>query len=146
MSTGRVPFELVIPYRWSYGGPLTRFFEETKRNRRFVGARCTKCRCTLVPPPVVCGRCFAPLEKDLVPVSDQGRLETWTTVRFSYPGQPAEPPYTLGLIVLDGASNYFPHLVKEVEPENIRADMRVQAVWNPAPQGDLLDILYFRPL
>lgn len=142
----KIDHTLIVPFKWSYGESLTRFFHETKTNRRIVGARCTKCRSVVIPCLSRCGRCFAPCEKDPVPVSDKGTVECWTTIRFSFPCQPAEPPYTVGLIILDGANTYFQHLIKEVEPEDMKPDMRVEAVWNPDPKGNLLDIMYFRPL
>lgn len=141
----RIDHTLVIPYRWSYGEALSRFFQESMKNKRLVGARCTSCKLVTVPCLTVCGLCFAPMEPDPVPVLDHGMLECWTTVRFSFPNQPAEPPYSVGLIHLDGADTYYQHLIGEIEPEQIRAGMRVEAVWNDQRKGTLRDILYFRP-
>ena len=136
---------LVIPYRWSYGRSLSLFFEYTRVEKKLYGARCTKCGGVIVPPIVVCGRCFAPTEKEWVQVGDRGELVAWTTVYYPFPGQPTQPPYTYGYVRLDGANTTFPHLIQEVDPENLYVGMRMEAVWNDDRKGDLYDIKYFRP-
>lgn len=137
--------EVSVPYRWSYGRALSGFFAETSRNHRIVGARCKRCKKVIIPPMGLCGRCFSDTEDEWVPVGDHGVLLTWTTVFLSWPGQPKEPPYTYGLVKLDGSHSNLPHLVDEIDPEKITPNLRVEAVWNPEPKGDLFDILYFRP-
>jgi uncharacterized OB-fold protein len=47
------------------------------------------------------------------------------------------------LIVLDGASTYFSHLIKE-PPDELTCGVRVQAVWSGNRKGDLFDILHFK--
>jgi len=134
-----------VPYRWVYGRDLSRFFLETKNHKKLYGVRCTKCKKVLVPPVEVCGVCFAPTDKQWIPVSDHGVLNTYTVVNLSFPGQPTNPPYACGLVQLDGTDNLFSHMIGEVEFEKIKPNMRVQAVWNPEPKGDLFDIKYFKP-
>ena len=137
--------KVVVPYKWSYGETLSEFFRETRENKRIIGARCTKCKKILVPPTVVCGRCFAPTEKKKIPVSDHGTLISFTTVYLPFPGQPTEPPYNYGMIKLDGTDTQFPHLIGEIEFDKIKCNMRVQAVWNEERKGDLHDLKYFKP-
>jgi uncharacterized OB-fold protein len=40
------------------------------------------------------------------------------------------------------------HMLSEVQPEEVKIGMRVEAVWKPADEreGSILDIRYFRPL
>lgn len=131
-----------IPYRWSYGHALTRFFEESRDNRRLVGTRCPLCQSVIVPAASICTRCFVEAV-EWVEVSDHGVLATFTTVHLPFPGQPTEPPYTYGLILLDGANTYFSHLINE-PAEELACGMRVEAVWSDDRKGDLFDILYFK--
>jgi len=131
-----------IPYRWSYGKALTRFFQESRDNKRLMGPRCPRCRSVTVPAARICTRCFVETT-EWVEVSDHGVLETFTTVHLPFPGQPTEPPYTYGLILLDGASTYFSHLIREPAGA-LACGMRVEAVWSTEPKGDLFDILYFK--
>lgn len=130
-----------IPYRWSYGQSLTRFFEESRDNRRLMGTKCPRCASVIVPAARICPRCYVEANQ-WVEVSDHGVLATFTTVHLPFPGQPTEPPYTYGLILLDGASTYYSHLIHE-PVENLACGMRVQALWAEHRKGDLFDILYF---
>ena len=40
------------------------------------------------------------------------------------------------------------HLLGEVEPDEVKIGMKVQAVWKPAKErvGAITDILYFKPV
>jgi uncharacterized OB-fold protein len=131
-----------IPYRWSYGDALTRFFEESREHKRLMGTRCGRCHSVIVPAARICTRCFAETI-EWVEVGDHGVLETYTTVHLPFPGQPTDPPYTYGLVLLDGASTYYSHLINETA-DGLSCGMRVQAVWSEERKGDLFDILYFK--
>lgn len=133
---------IAIPYRWSYGQALSRFFEESRDNRRLMGTKCPRCASVVVPAARICTRCFVEAT-EWVEVSDHGVLDTFTTVHLPFPGQPTEPPYTYGLVLLDGASTYFSHLIDE-PVENLACGMRVEAVWSENRKGDLFDILHFK--
>jgi uncharacterized OB-fold protein len=51
------------------------------------------------------------------------------------------------VIAIDGSDGGFLHTLGEVEPDEIRIAMRVEAVWKPVSErtGSILDIAYFRP-
>ena len=141
--------KLVMPYHWSYGESLTKFFKETRDNKQIYGVRCTKCKGVLVPPMAICGKCFASTEEEWIPISDHGTLVSWTVVYLPFPGQPTEPPYCYGMIKFDGVNTQFPHLImgaKEKNWDDLEVGMRVEAVWNDDDKrkGDLYDIAYFK--
>ncbi len=139
--------DLKVPYSWSYGETLSKFFTETRDNKRIMGARCTKCGGVLVPPVGLCGKCYAPTEKEWIPVSDHGRLVSWTVVYLPFPGQPTEPPYCYGMIKLDGMNTQFPHMIHGAVKgkwDDLEVGMRLEAVWNENRKGDLYDIAYFK--
>jgi len=133
--------QISIPYRWSYGHALTRFFVESRDHRRLMGTRCPRCASVIVPAARICTRCYVETS-EWIEVSDHGVLATYTTVHLPFPGQPTEPPYTYGLILLDGASTYYSHLIRE-PVERLACGMRVQAVWAEQRKGDLFDIQCF---
>jgi len=141
----QVKAKVTIPYRWSYGGSLSRFFYETKVNKRFMGARCTKCGKVIIPAHRMCSRCFAPTDDNWIEVSDHGVLECFTVVYLPFPGQPKPPPYAYGMVRLDGADTLYPHLISEIDFDKITTNMRVQAVWNEDRKGDLYDLKHFKP-
>jgi hypothetical protein len=55
-------------------------------------------------------------------------------------------PIVYGIIQLDGADTGFVHMLGEVDPEQLRVGMRVQAVFKKEREGNILDIKYFKPL
>ncbi|MBE0481178.1 MAG: Zn-ribbon domain-containing OB-fold protein [Dehalococcoidia bacterium] len=139
------PSRIKLPYIWHAGKAGSRFYRELKENRAIWGTRCSPCNRVFLPPREVCPRCLDE-NLDWVRLSDSGTLLTYTVVRYHVPGiQPQEPPYALGIIKLDGATSGFPHLLGEIEPERLKAGIRVQAVFREDRRGDYLDIQYFRP-
>ena len=134
-----------VPYRWCYGLKWTQFFESLEKEKVIYGSRCSSCKKVLVPPAMVCSRCFVPTEEELVPVKDEGIIDAFTIVNLPYPGQPTTPPYAYGLIRLDGAHNLFQHLIDGIPLEDIKVGMRVQAVWSEERTGGFRDIQYFQP-
>jgi uncharacterized OB-fold protein len=61
-----------------------------------------------------------------------------------------EDPQIPAVIDIDGASTGMGilHMLSEMEPDDVKMDMQVEAVWKPAAerQGAITDILYFKPL
>lgn len=138
--------ELDIPFRYSYGAWFPAFYSAL-RDGRILAARCANCGAVLLPPRPMCGACFVDVEPELVPVSDRGVVRTFTVVHMPYEGQPTEPPYCYALIVLDGADGEFHHIVREVDFDEVRVGMRVQARWRPPEErvGSFYDIECFVP-
>ena len=79
-------------------------------------------------------------------LADEGTLKTFTTVYEPCVGEPAVQPYICAFIMLDGAGVHFPHLLGEVDPDDVEVGMRVKAIWAEDRKGTLRDIKYFRPI
>ena len=137
--------DLKVPYRYSMGATTSKFFIEIRDQKKILGIRCPKCKVVFVPPRSTCGRCFSPLDK-WVKVSDQGTLQTYTIVHYPTPVQPAPTPLIYGVIKLDGADTGLAHLINEADYEKLRVGMRVRAVFKEERVGNMLDILYFKPV
>jgi len=133
--------KIEIPYRWTTGPAIGRFLTELRDNKKIFGLRCAKCQRLYVPPPDVCGPCFAPMD-DWVEVGPGGLVMTFSQVDYPLPWRPLEPPYTLALIRLDGADTDLLHLV---EADEVRVGMRVKPWWKAARVGSILDIRAFVP-
>jgi len=127
------------------GATTSRFFIEIRDNQKITGIRCPHCNVVFVPPRTTCGRCFAQLH-EWVEVGPQGTLETYAQVRYSTPVQPAAAPFYYGIIKLDGADTGLPHMVGGLMGKEPRIGMRVQAVFREERKGNMLDILYFKPV
>jgi len=137
--------QIYIPNTYSAGAVGSRFLIELRDNKRIMGIRCPTCNRVYVPARSVCKDCFAQLN-EWVEVSDKGTLLTYTVCHQPNRVQPMEPPLVYGIIQLDGADNGFVHMLGEIEPEQLRIGMRVQAVFKEKREASILDIKYFKPL
>ncbi len=136
---------LKVPYRYNLGKVASKFFIEIRDHKKIFGIRCPKCNITYVPPRSICGRCFSLLQ-EWIEVSDQGTLETYTVVNYSTAVHPGPAPLIYGIIKLDGADTALAHLIGETAPANLRIGMRLKAVFKNERKGNMLDILYFKPI
>ena len=137
--------QIYIPNQYAAGAVGSRFLIELRDKKRIMGTRCPACNRVYVPARSVCKDCFAQLN-DWVQVSDKGTLLTYTICNQPNPVQPMEPPVAYGIVQLDGADTGFVHMLGEVDPEQLRVGMRVQAVFKPEREASILDIKYFKPL
>ena len=141
--------EMEQPFRWAAGVYGSKFLTELRDSKRFVGVKCPQCGKVYVPPRRVCGPCYVELT-ELVPVSDQGELITYTVVSFGFvdpsTGKQKPVPYGYAVIKLDGADTYLLHFVDETDPAKLKAGARVKAVFEEERTGSMLDIKYFELL
>jgi uncharacterized OB-fold protein len=134
-----------VPYQWHAGEYATYFYKQL-REKKIWGTKCPKCGKVYVPPKKICIECFKQC-REWVELSDTGTLLTYTIVRYSEPLiQPREPPFAYGIIKLDGADTGMVHFLGEVDFDKIKVGMRVKAVFNENPEGNYLDIKYFKPV
>jgi uncharacterized OB-fold protein len=133
--------DITIPYKWTTGEATGRFLAELRDNARIVGGRCRQCGRVYLPPPDVCGDCFKPVS-DLVALSGRGTVVAASTVHRRMPFSPAEAPYTIALIRLDGADTEIVHLVCE----GVKSGDRVIARFKQERAGSILDIECFAPI
>ena len=114
-------------------------------NKRILGITCPSCHTTYVPPRSICGKCYKKLEQ-WVEVSSKGDLVTYTTTYYPLRIHAMPEPIVYALIKLDGADTMLPHIINEVDPEELHIGMRVEAVFKEQREGNILDINYFRPI
>lgn len=137
--------KLQVPFLYSAGPVVSRFYREIQKNRRIMATRCSRCNRVIMPPRGICGRCFC-RTAEWVEVGKEGKLTSFTTVHYSEPIHPVEAPFHYGLILLDGADTAFVHIIAEAQEKDLHIGMRVEAVFNDEPKGNILDIKYFRPI
>lgn len=134
-----------IPYAWPAGRAGSRFLIALRDEKQILGLRCPACAKVRVPP----GRCLPcdRLGTEWVAVGPEGTLESWTVIRTAAPPiRPRRVPYAVGIIRLDGADSGLVHLLGEVDPDEIRAGVRLRPVFEESRRGHILDIRYFRPV
>ncbi|GIW42035.1 MAG: hypothetical protein KatS3mg076_2612 [Candidatus Binatia bacterium] len=140
-----VEADLALPYHYVAGDYRARYLRALA-DKRILGSRCRKTGKVFVPPVVVAPDVFEPAD-EFVEVADRGVVTTFCIVNIPVYGRDIEIPYVAASVALDGADLSIFALVREVEPEEVRMGMRVEAVWKPDGErrGDYTDIQYFRP-
>jgi len=137
--------EIQISYKWSLGKAGERFFTELRDNKKIMGTRCRQCGRILVPPRIFCEECFVE-DMEWVEVKPQGTLLTFGDSYFSTDGKRLKEPWMLGIVRLEGSNGGLIHFIGESSPEDLKIGMRMEAVFKKKPEGNIMDILYFRPL
>jgi len=137
--------QINIPNTYSAGAVGSRFLIELRDKKRIMGTKCPTCNRVYVPARSICKDCFSQLD-EWVEVSNKGTVLTYATDYEAKPIQPLATPIVYGIVKLDGADTGFVHILGEVDPEQLRIGMKVQAVFREEREGNILDIKYFKPL
>ncbi len=150
-DSGKVLFrqdEMKAQYAWDTGIAVGQYLAGLRQGV-ILGARCRYCRKTVVPPRLVCEWCFRPMD-EFVPLKDTGTVDTFSLCYITWDMRRLTEPEIPAVIEIDGASplHGIMHKLGEVDPQQVKIGMRVQAVWKPVEQrqGAITDILYFKPL
>jgi uncharacterized OB-fold protein len=134
-----------IPDTYSAGAVGSRFLIEIRDNKKILGTRCPACNRVYVPARSTCKNCFSQLS-EWVEVSNEGTLLTYAIAHQPNPVQPVALPIVYGIVQLDGADTGLVHVLGEVDLEQLKIGMRLQAVFKEERVGSILDIKYFKPL
>jgi uncharacterized OB-fold protein len=84
---------------------------------------------------------------DIVELPHQGTVTSFCIVNVPFAGATVQIPYTSAQILLDGADIPLMGLIQEVDANEVRMGMRVEAVWVPeGERGPTMDtIKHWRP-
>ena len=138
--------KISVPYSWTVGSTLSRFYCELRDRGKIWANRCPDCGTVFVPPKAKCVNCYRD-PHDWVELPGTGTVETYTVVRYEEPAlHPRKAPFVYGIVKMDGADTGMVHLIGEVAPEEVRVGMRVEAVLEKEREGNILDIKHFRPI
>jgi acetyl-CoA C-acetyltransferase len=144
-ATGAVDDAIGAEYEWDAGVAVGRFLDGL-REGRIMGRECRNCGRVLVPPRMFCERCFRGTDA-WVQVEHTGVVQTFSICHVSWDMQPLDEPQLPAVVAIDGSDGGFLHMLGEVEPDDARVGMAVEAVWRPVGErtGSILDIAYFKP-
>ena len=137
--------KLALPYQYFAGRTGSRFLIALRDEKKIKGLRCEKCDKTFVPPRSTCVHCMSDISENWVELKNTGDVTGFTIVRYAEPHQPAEAPYILALVQLDGADTPMAHIVKGVPLEEMKVGLRVEAVFAETTTSTIMDIDHFRP-
>jgi uncharacterized OB-fold protein len=146
--------ELKADYAWDTGIGIGAYLAALK-NGVILGSACYNCNKIVVPPRIVCEWCFTPMD-EYVHLKDTGTVNTFSLCYVTWDVQRITEPEIPVVVALDGTSSLksgpimggIMHLLGDVEPEQVKIGMRVQAVWKKPQdrEGAITDILYFKPI
>jgi len=116
------------PFRYAVGLHGSKFLQELRDNRRFMGIKCPEYGMVYVPPRRVCGECFKEMT-EFVPVGPEGSIGTFTILRYAFidpeTGEQKPAPYGYGFIRLYGADTLFQHYIDIQDETRIKIGARV---------------------
>lgn len=135
-------------YAWDAGVAIGRYLREL-REGRLIGVRCDKCQRTVIPPRTFCEWCFRPMD-DWVYLPDTGTVNTFSLCYVTWDMRYLTEPEIPAVIDIAGTKPLvgIMHKLGEVNPDDVKIGMKVQAVWKPPEEreGSILDIRYFKPM
>lgn len=139
-------YKVTVPYQYSYGRPLTRFFSEIRDNGNLVGSPCPCCHRVTVPPEEFCPLCFVELGDTWIDLPLEGRVIFFSRVALSFPGQVMEPPYVFVGMRVEGTEGALIHFLAPEDFDHIQIDSPIRVVFKPREQrtGCYFDIQYFK--
>jgi len=140
-----VPGKLEVPYRYFAGEFCSKFLTTLRDEKKILGSKCPRCKKVFIPPRSNCEQCFVKIQ-DWVEVGPKGKVTSFCIVRYQEPYLPLEPPYVLALIRLSGADSDLTHLIRGIDPEQVRIGMEVAPVFSDQPKAGILTIKYFQPV
>jgi|APFre7841882654_1041346.scaffolds.fasta_scaffold07809_5 uncharacterized OB-fold protein len=140
-----------IPYRYSTGPYVGKFFIELRDNGKIYSVKCPSCEFVFTPPRVVCPRCHIRLQQwpNWQESGPKGTILTFSVVKAPFhdplTGRLRKVPYAAAGIKLDNGG-VLEHFLDEKDEAKIKIGMRVEAVLKPRDQrrGNIQDILFFR--
>jgi acetyl-CoA C-acetyltransferase len=144
-AVGAVDYRLGARYSWDAGVAVGRFLDGLRAGK-ILGRECRRCDRVLVPPRMFCERCFRETD-GWIEVEQTGTVQTYSICHVSWDMQPLESPEIPAVVFIDGSDGGLLHMLGEVDPEEVRIGMDVEAVWKPVGEraGSILDIAHFRP-
>jgi acetyl-CoA C-acetyltransferase len=145
-AVGAVDYRLGARYSWDAGVAVGRFLDGLRAGK-ILGRECRRCERVLVPPRMFCERCFRETD-GWIEVEQTGTVQTYSICHVSWDMQPLESPEIPAVVSIDGSDGGLLHMLGEVDPEEVRIGMDVEAVWKPVGEraGSILDIAHFRPM
>ncbi|MCA9504730.1 MAG: Zn-ribbon domain-containing OB-fold protein [Myxococcales bacterium] len=133
------PHKLEYTYKRSLGPVLSPFFTAL-RDRRILGVKRRDGR-VMVPPKEYDPDTSESLD-ELVEVSDEGVVTSWSWVATPRRQQPLDRPFAYALVKLDGADTALLHVVDAGDEGNMETGMRVKARWADETTGMITDFVF----
>jgi len=75
-------------------------YNQALKENKLLGLKCQECGAVTAPPKMVCRKCTSP-NLEILELTGQGEVKTFTTVNVAPEGREEEVPYIIVLVGLD---------------------------------------------
>jgi len=75
-------------------------YNEALKQNKLLGLKCLACGAITVPPKMVCRQCASP-DMEIVELTGNGKIRTFTTVFVGAEGREGEVPYIIVMVELE---------------------------------------------
>lgn len=131
-------------YTWTVEADGLKLFTDGLKERRILGRKCPKCKTVYVPGPPYCRKCFIDID-EVVEVSHEGKIVTFTANLADVRGNPVDNPTISAVVKLDGSDSWFMGVLNGIDWKEVKVGMRVKLVLKEETKGALADIVGFVP-
>ncbi|HRP69719.1 MAG TPA: OB-fold domain-containing protein [Turneriella sp.] len=138
------PSKIKVPYTWSVGETGSKFLRALRDKKKIIANKCPTTGQVFVPPKLNSPYSLEPITEWLE-LKGTGVIKSFTLQRYESAAHPQGESKIFALILLDGATQALPHFLGEIDFENVKMGMRVEAVFRENREGSILDIMYFKP-
>jgi uncharacterized OB-fold protein len=116
--------------------PVVRDYAEALLDKKLIGHKCPQCGLVFAPPRGYCPICVVPTTKDdEIELQQQAVVTNYTIVTpVQYHGQQATERFAKASLLLDGGGTLSLQDLLDIEVDDVRIGLRVEAVW--APDGE----------
>ncbi len=107
-----------------------KFFTETPEGPTLIGSKCRSCGKVHFPQTPVCDQCFARNQMDIVPLSKEAKLFTYTIVEKT---SRSRTPYAFGFVDMPKEKLRFFSVLTQCEPfdQVLKTGMDLEVVFEP---------------
>jgi len=98
-----------------------REFSEALKKNKLLGLKCKDCGTITTPPKMVCRKCTS-LNMEIVELTGNGKIQTFTTAYVASEGRKDEVPYTIVLVELDEGPWIMGNLT-DIDPSQVGMEL-----------------------
>ena len=118
-----------------------RYFREIPQRYRLEAGRCASCGEVSFPPRPVCPKCKGK-KFEMVKLSDEGKLLTFTVIRVGSEKFSKETPYAVGIIELNDGVKVTAQIA-DAEPDDLKIGQKVRMVFRKIQEDGKAGILCY---
>jgi len=96
-------------------------YNEALKQNKLLGLKCKECGAITVPPRITCNQCTG-TDLEVIELSGQGKIQTFTTVFVAPEGRESECPYVIVMTELDEGPWIMGNLTG-VDPNKVTMDI-----------------------